>query len=409
MTRKKSFDEKRGEYYFTHLANMAFMGIADENNPKTFLVDKVNEKVNERLGKVPNKQPLHLFIKTIILDQEIIEEYLEIMTNLSEKENILSHNRQWRFFDVSAIHEGKPEEGIFIKSILPYGIRTGIRTFNGYKEAIYIDLFTATQIIDEKLVGIQGMMPIVNERRELGLLNQKSLELTLFHHLKVDMKKIPVMVDNLLRYDKSISADVAQGLNSIKDYSVSLTEQANNILTLFHKYVDITGGFPLTPITEIRAKAEILKTEFNSEVKFEYDFGSGLDFFSTTLFPDVFEFTVRQFVNNALKEYESKSTPKEKRKIKITVSKLSSPACLQITLYNSETTLTQPIIDNAGIRPVKSKSSGLGFYFLNYVLEMFRALKPQTEKPRFFELENVIGQEKGIRMDVYFPLISTSK
>lgn len=409
MKQVKSFEEKRSEYYFTHLANMAFMGIADEENPTTFLVDKVNEKVNERLGKIPNRQQLSLFIKTIILDEEIVDEYLEIINNLSEKENILSHNRQWRFFDVSAIHEGKPEEGIFVKSILPFGIRTGIRTFNGYKEAIYIDLFTATQIIDDKLVGIQGMMPIVNERRELGLLNQKSLELTLFHHLKVDMKKIPVMVDNLLNYDKTISDDVVKGLTSIKEYSTSLTDQANSILTLFHKYVDIQGGFPLTSVSELRLKAEQLKSEFTSELNFECDFSSGLDFFSTTLFADVFEFTGRQFINNAIKEYETQSIPKAKRKVKITVAKITSPACLKITFYNSETTLTQPVIDNAGIRPVKSKSSGLGFYFLNYVLEMFRALKPPSDKLRFFDLDNETGKNKGIRMDIYFPLISTSK
>jgi hypothetical protein len=406
MKQEQSFEEKRSEYYFTHLANMAFMAIKDTKTPKTFLVDKVNEKTNDRMGKVRPNQPLQKFLQSIILEEEVVREYLEIVKGLPDK-SVLSSNRsvnQWRYFYVSLIHENEPEEGIFIKSILPYGIKTGLRLFNGYKEAIYIDLFTATQIIDGEFIGLQGMMPIVNERREATLVNQKSLELTLFHHLKVDMQKIPEMVQNVLDYDKSLSNIASKGLNSIREYSTTLTKQANEILSLFHKYVTIEGSFPPTPVADLKQVSNTLQEKFGSDVSIECEFEPELNFFSTTLFPEVFEFTARQFIGNAIKEYTLKRIPIPKRKIKIKAVKIGTASQMRISFYNSATSLTQSIIDNAGIRPVPSSSSGLGFYFLNYALEMFRAIKPDSIIPRYFQLENVPGKEKGVNMNIYFPI-----
>lgn len=419
-SKKMIEDKDRIIYYFEYLANMSFMARAKEGRPNELVLHKVNQKIRSYMPEAEEAlidKPLRYFIEDIIDDIDIRSEYLQIVTDITDLKKVLEKNK-WRFFDVSIVHsdkDHKESDAIFVKSIIPLGVKTKCWDDN-LNGPVFVDIFSASQIIKGQFAGIQGMLPIVNERREATILKQKTLELTLFHHLKVDMKKIPVMVDNLLKYDNTLSENATATLKKIKNYSDTVVGQADKILGLFHKYVSKTvnsndnastdgkGSPPPNKIENFEQYGDLLIERFKQEVEINFIYNKNVKKYFTTLFSDVFEFIALQFITNAIKEYEREKIPFQKRQIKITFSKVDNPDSLQITFTNSNTCLPPLIVDNAGIKPFKTDSSGLGFYFLNYVLEMFKALKPNPNNRRFFELSTSCEEPKYVEMLIHFPI-----
>lgn len=404
MSQDQNSFAERISYFFNHLANMAFIAKIDSKNEKKFIVDKYNDKVKRFFGEIPLPLPLEYFLPTLITDKNVVREYFQIIDAIHDSSQVISYNREWKYFDVSVVGKVDGIDEIFLKTVSPIGYKTSIHPFNGYKDGVYVDIFTATQIIDGKIVGLQGMLPIANERREAYLMYQKQLELTLFHHLKVDMKRIPVMVKNIFERDSTISADTKKILESISKYSNTFLEQADDVLHLFHEYVTTNSTFPWIKISELEKEcSELIKT-YSQQVTIEYEFEKGILDYETILFPKVFSFIAVQFINNAINEYDDLKTPPTQRKVRISISKTGSPLRLKLSLWNANTSADEVVIDNAGIKPLTSASTGLGFYFLNFILEVFRAVKPENQEKRYFDIKTSPNQPKWFEIDMFFLL-----
>ena len=410
-----TFDRK--QYYFENLIHMAFLGKyigkgyrveVGEINQKIKLLLEKNYDGDYSLYEYYNAdKSIETLIKLIIVDEKVVEEYLSALKLVLSKQYDKATDTRWTYFEVNKVVNSVKKETYAIKSSSPDGILTHFSPFGDFISdgGIYIDIYTVPQIDHNQIVGIQTLFPIVNERRNLYIKNKKESELHIFHSLLVDMKNhAPSLLNNVLTHEKHLPEKARKTITAVKDYINSAIDQSKKVLSLFSEYAYSDYVFKQVKISRLELIAKKKVADFKGIIKVSLKCDKALSKYSTLLIPEVLDYFLDQLIKNAIKEYLKNDTPEEKREIiiKFIEVTLDKKPALKISVISKNTFINSPILlDQAGKRPVNSKTStGLGFYFLNTLLELLKASLPENRKDRYFDLSSKEG--KGVLFDFYY-------
>ncbi|MEP0264197.1 hypothetical protein [Dokdonia sp.] len=412
MTR---FDQK--QYYFENLIHMAFIGRYEIDNPR-IEADQVNEKLkiffkknfkenNSFYSFYKGNRSIENIIQLMIVDIDVIDEYLKATKLLLKKKYTEAKNIKWKYFEISRVINDSKEETYALKSNRPDGILTNFTPFGEFKNdgGIYIDLYTVPQIDHNHIVGFQALFPIVNQRRNFYIKNKKESELNVFHSLLVDMKnRAPSLLNNILVHDKLLSQKARNTILIAKDYINGVIDQSRSVLSIFSEYAYSNYVFEQIEISKLE-KIILSKTnQYDNDLKVSYKINKGLLTKRTLLLPEVLGYFLDQLIKNAIKEYQREKILYEERQVFIELSEVSidEKPVLKISVLSKKTYINSPIlIDQAGKRPVQSKTStGLGLYFLNTLLELLKASLPENNKGRYFDLFS--KKEEGVYFNFYY-------
>lgn len=412
----KIFDHK--QYYFENLIHMAFLGTRSSDGK--FTVDQINRALWTHLGgKNKVNEPsqnsflsgnsLEQFIELILADQLVIKEYLSFMRIIVENQQLYHGERKGKYFTLIKPGLNDTDSSYAIKSIAPGGLPTLLKSPTEGRKTIFIDLYTVPQIFNGEIVGIQGLAPIVNERREYYVRSTRHAELNIFHSLRVDLKnRAPSLLKNILDYEE-LSEQGRIVVLKAKDYIESVIDQTSSSLEIYSKYAYSEGDFSescdisdlVLRLQNVTQKNKVLNLSINYSVDKE------IINCRTTLLPGPFEKFIYDLLRNAEKEYDRLDTNLVERQVEISLKKASifQDHSLGIEVLSSGTCISDEVIlSEAGVRPINSTtSSGLGLYFFNTLLELTGALFPRlpNQPQRHFVLENT---STGVKVSFYYPL-----
>lgn len=405
------------QYYFENLIHMTFIGAFDDTNSK-IEINQINEKTKSLLQNSFNNKTasfdfsnnsmlLKSFIELIIADKDVIDEYVIILRLLLKKKDEQVQQISWKYFEINETFTYSGDKTLALKSNRPDGFLTNLIPFEDFKQdgGIYIDVYTVPQIHHHKIVGFQGLLPIVNERRNYYIKNKKESELNVFHSLLVDMKNnAPSLLNNILVHDMELSKNARNTIYNVKNYINGIIDQSNAVLNIFSKYAYSNYTFEQIEVSNLEQVIIKKVFEFQETVKITYKINKNSLKKRTFLIPEVFSYFLDQLIKNAIKEYQSNDVPSEKRHILVELSSIvfEKKEVLKISILSKNTFIDSPILLNqAGKRPVHSTTStGLGFYFLNILLELLKASLPFQNKERYFDLYS--DKNKGVFFDFYY-------
>lgn len=397
---------------------MAFLGT--RNVEGKFLVDQINHALSSHLGYrnkvlepaqnsfIPDVS-LENFIELILVDREVVKEYMSFIRIITENRQIPPQDREGKFFGITKPRFNDLNANYAIKSIVPGGLQTLLKSPSGSRGTVYIDLYTVPQIFEEEIVGIQGLAPIVNERREYYVSSTRHAELNIFHSLRVDLKnRAPSLLKNILDYEELSERGRAIVLRA-KDYIESVIDQTSSSLEIYSQYVYPDDNFSencdVSDLLQRLQKVTQQDNIFNLSIKYSVD--KDIIDCRTTLLPGPFDKFINDLLRNAEKEYDKLETNSLERLVHISLKKSSTHPfqSLLIEVLSLGTHITdQVILSEAGVRPINSTSStGLGLYFFNTLLELTGALFPQlpNQPKRHFVLANTAT---GVKVSFYYPL-----
>lgn len=407
----------RIQYYFENLIHMTFIGEFKVDN-SLIEVNQINEKTKWLLQDSYPKYKtlfeeddicfsLKQFIDLIVADKDIIGEYLAILNLLTKKKNEQVQHTKWKYFEINETFTYSGDQTLALKSNRPEGFLTNLIPFGDFKKdgGIYIDIFTVAQIHHKKIVGFQGLLPIVNERRNYYIKNKKESELNVFHSLLVDMKNnAPSLLNNILVHETKLSQKAKGTISYARDYINGIIDQSKSVLTLFSKYAYSDYVFEEIEIKHLEEIILKKTATFQEDVNITYSIEKKALKKSSFLIPEVFDYFLDQLIKNAIKEYKNQKTTLTKRQIKIdlTIIESQKKEILKTSILSKNTAIKSPMLLNqAGKRPVQSSTStGLGFYFLNILLELLKASLPTKDKERYFDL--YCEKDKGVYFDFYY-------
>tara|TARA_R110002072_G_scaffold7503_2_gene40948 strand:+ start:741891 stop:743105 length:1215 start_codon:yes stop_codon:yes gene_type:complete len=402
---------------------MAFIGEVD-GQKLTIDCDLLNGKIESLLkasyrGKVSlydlfvKNNTLENFVRLLLVEEDVIDEYLHILDLLLRKGNDDFLSIRWKYFEIKVANTYSNEQTFGLRSIRPDGFLTNLVPSGDFENdgGIYIDIYTVPQIYHQKTIGIQALLPIVNVRRNYYIKNKKESELSVFHSLLVDMKNnAPSLLNEILTHDTNLSNNARITVTSARDYINNIINQASRVLDIFSNYAYSDYVFKGVNINKLEFPIQKQISNFKDQLAISYTIDKKLSLVSTLLIPDVLEYFLDQLIKNALKEYERLELPHEQREINIQLTKINlrNKDAMKVSISSKNTSIDSKIlIQQAGKRPLQSSTStGLGFYFLNTLLELMKATLPENNKERYFDL---ISEKEGVLFEFYYNQISSNE
>lgn len=407
----------RIQYYFENLIHMAFIGRVDGNSKievsqineriKLFFQNNYNATDNKLYDILEKDSSIEKFISLIIADQDIIHEYLRILDLILKNKEKEIFQTKWKYFEINQTLDSLNETIYALKSNKPDGILTKLNTFGPFKQdgGIYIDVYTVPQTAHGNIIGIQGLMPIVNERRNYYIKNKKEAELNVFHSLLVDMKNnAPSLLNDILLHEKRLSPESKMTVQYARDYINNIINQSKNLLSIYSNHAYSNKKIEPKQIAYLERVILKKEEELGNSLNIAYKIDPEIVEKSTLLSPEVFDYFLDQLIKNAIKEYEKDNIDIEERHILIELQpvKLRKVDTLKVSISSKNTSINSAIlIDQAGKKPVFSETStGLGLYFLNTLLELLKASLPLHTNERYFDL--ISNDDKGVSFEFYY-------
>lgn len=413
-----NLDEKQSkEYFFDSLIHFAFISNFPDNGSSKDLVPIIpNDKLEESLvamglGSQISELGVVDLVEKVLTSQEAIDEYLEKLDFICEyihskkylnsqiDELEFAHLKDY-YFRINQVNKfGYTFYGI--KSVRSEGIESGLKSEN---EVAYVDLFTVPQVIKENgqvlIIGIQGMMPIVNQRRKLYELSQDNTMLILMHHLKnklrQDIKDFIVQTKAELTNDTLDKEDGIHWMNLSIENLDRLIHVSDGFLELFK------GGRNKSQWFKWKWSLQETKNNLVSQgIDFRIKFDSELESKESSLDHRFIEFLAEAFIDNAQKEYariaKRMGLPYQEfikdQFIEVEVSRVYNEKreLVKITFFNSGTKMNEETISYIGLKPITNVLSGrggLGYFLINEALKHFDAIKDINQN-RYFRAENL--------------------
>jgi hypothetical protein len=244
-----------------------------------------------------------------------------------------------------------------------------------------------------------------------------NLELNLFHHFGSNLRGLPDLIslsnfgaDNLNDWQKNI-------LLKTNDYLRNCIDNIYLVSNCYQEYIlrKDSNKISYSSVGDIVDELKQIKLKFDDNANIDILFDESILDCSTSIMPKILGNIFEQFIYNALKEYDNSSIQTNNRIININLSKGvfinnegNSISALDFTMFNNETRITQVVLNNAGLKPIKSKtSSGLGLYFLNFSLHILGALESSVTN-RFYEISNT-SNPVGVAISFKFQFTNNGK
>ena len=278
------------------------------------------------------------------------------------------------------------------------------KTFNVYKFVV-----KARNLISKSVTQAGFHQLELEKIRE----RQRTIELNLYHHLGSNLKALPDMlnIENfnekgnlttrqqmiLSQASERISATIDNVRHSLKAYRNYIVKQDNNKK---HTVLSLITGLNDLIVKYNEDKPIRIKFEFEVIEPIDYT----CDIYSLT--QDLLASLVDSFIVNMIDEIQKnkgKAFDNPTIKVSLSVFQYVGTKILDIKIHNNYTHLDEKKLYEIGIAPIKSQSSsGLGFYFLNHILELVGA--EQSDNMRYFKISNC-SNPNGVEVNFSFKLI----
>ena len=405
--------EFQKEYFFQNLIHMGFIGKVCPKTSRPVLT-AINSQLEGRLKDIDfslsgiHKQEItiEVLISAVFSNKHFVDEYCDLFDLLITGNYEEALIRDLTNFNLSKI-SASGNEVFSIKSNSPDGNLTRLKPFDYHTSdsAIYVDVFTVPQFHNSQIVGFQGIFSVANSRRHTFLKNKKDTELHIFHNLIVDMPNRSTSILKSIQNNNTLDDEIKGRLKLVSDYLDQVITQSKDTLKLYAEIGYSEGEFKDVNISNlIMSCEEIIKSCFVDK-KININYAEHLYDSKTLLSKKGIEFILIQVLENSYKEYSFKKIPKSQQLIDINFNKviLDKREALEFSVLTHNTSIkSKKVLNDAGKRPLQSStSSGLGFYFMNSMLELLKANLPINDKSRHFDL---LSSDEGVYFNIYFYL-----
>lgn len=307
--------------------------------------------------------------------------------------------------------DGKEFIGIFlgIKSQLEEGFESNFPNHNSYQDGgIFVDLFSTPTIEKGEYLGLQGMFPVVNSRRQLYLLKNAGIELSLLHHMSNQLDAdITFPLNDLIEVlqkikDKQLALEerqISKHLESLLKIRRRTDKIIENNRTLLNHYRSNKSKESETETLK-KLKDELegqSKSDQNCKQVFLNRIGDDSSVLWTkqiNLKQAELKFFVEQFRLNALRQWDNNSVNLKDRKMIMVIDSTPNHQSVDFEFISKNTFPVAEKMLELGNQPINNRNeaganregTGLGLYFFSRALQFMGAIKPNHSHSRFFEV-----------------------
>lgn len=277
--------------------------------------------------------------------------------------------------------------------IFMYGVAD--ESFNAHEFIIELKTLLLKSIFKQSFSQIEGEK--ISDRLT-------TVELNTFHHLRNNLQHLPEYLRRVKQTARRVPIESIE--NSILKVETYITHLLSNTLSILKSYRNVISQRPSREefkVSELKRLFDKLKdhqwiylTADNDEsiadkIKIESP-KIRTESLSKVLpvEPDSLFGIIANYIQNVIQAYLKENANLKDLAITLSVKEieLAEFSVLEFSILNSGTTIPNDKIESLGILPNSSESSsGLGFYFINSMLNFIGAIR-QLNQNRYFRLSN---------------------